>query len=42
VAAMVVAGGEKMEQMLPRYVERIGWGVVAIAVVVIGFLMLRQ
>ena len=42
VAALIVAGGEKMEQMLPRYIERIGWGVVAIAVAVIGYLMLRQ
>ena len=42
VAAMVVAGGEKMEKMLPHYIERIGWAMVAIAVAVIGFLMLRQ
>jgi len=32
VAGLVVAGGERMVELLPRYVERIGWGVVAIAV----------
>lgn len=42
VAALVVAGGEKMQQLLPRYIERIGWGVVVAAVAVIGLLMLRQ
>jgi len=33
VAALIVAGGQRMADMLPRYVERIGWGVVAAAVV---------
>ena len=42
VAALIVAGGEKMEQMLPQYIERIGWGTVTIAVAIIGYLMLRQ
>lgn len=32
VAGLVVAGGERMADLLPRYVERIGWGVVAVAV----------
>ncbi len=32
VAGLVVAGGERMAVLLPRYVERIGWGVVAAAV----------
>jgi len=41
VAGLIVAGGEKMETMLPRYIERIGWGVVAIAVVIGGYFMLR-
>ena len=41
VAGLVVAGGRKMEEMIPRYVERIGWGVVAIAVAVGGYLALR-
>jgi membrane protein YqaA with SNARE-associated domain len=34
VAWLIVAGGERMEAMVQRYVERIGWAVVAIAVVV--------
>jgi hypothetical protein len=42
VAGFIVAGGERMATMLPRYVERIGWGVVSISVVVVGFLMLKE
>jgi len=34
VAGLIVAGGPRMEQMIPRYVERIGWGVVAIVVAI--------
>jgi len=34
VAGLVVAGGERMEEMIPRYVERIGWGVVGLAVAI--------
>lgn len=30
VAGLIVAGGERMAAMLPKYVERIGWAVVAI------------
>ena len=41
VAGLVVAGGQKMEEMIPHYVERIGWGVVAIAGAVGGYLALR-
>jgi membrane protein YqaA with SNARE-associated domain len=41
VAGLIVAGGEKMEVMLPRYIERIGWAVVVIAVVVGGYFTLR-
>ena len=33
VAGLIVAGGERMEAMVPRYVERLGWAVVVIAVV---------
>jgi membrane protein YqaA with SNARE-associated domain len=40
VAGLIVLGGQKMEEMLPRYIERIGWAVVAIAVVIIGYLTL--
>ncbi len=41
VAGLVVAGGERMQEMLPRYVERIGWAVVMLAVAVVGYLMQR-
>lgn len=34
VAGLIVAGGQRMEEMIPQYVERIGWGVVAIAVAI--------
>lgn len=34
VAGLMVAGGETMASMLPRYIERIGWAVVALAVAV--------
>ena len=40
VAGLIVLGGQKMEEMLPRYVERLGWAVVAIAVAIIGYLTL--
>lgn len=33
VAGLVVAGGERMQTLLPKYIERIGWGVVLLAVV---------
>lgn len=42
VAGLIVVGGERMESVLPKYVERIGWGVVAIAVAVAIFLVVRQ
>lgn len=42
VAALVVAGGERMEEMIPRYVERIGWAVVVVAVVIGSLLMLEN
>jgi len=42
VAGLIVAGGEKMEALLPRYIERIGWGVVVIAVAIGGFFALRN
>jgi membrane protein YqaA with SNARE-associated domain len=34
VAGLLVAGGERMEVLVPRYVERIGWVVVLLAVAV--------
>lgn len=42
VAGLIVAGGEKMATMLPRYVERIGWAVVAVAVALGAWLMWRE
>jgi len=42
VAGFIVAGGERMADLLPRYVERIGWAVVVVAVVGVGFLMIRE
>lgn len=41
VAGLIVAGGERMAELLPRYVERLGWAVVLLAVLIIGFFMLR-
>ena len=42
VAGFIVAGGERMATLLPRYVERIGWAVVVVAVVGVGFLMMKE
>ena len=42
VAGLVVAGGERMEALLPKYIERIGWAVVAMAVAIVAYLMLRH
>lgn len=42
VAGFVVAGGERMEALLPKYVERIGWGVVALAVATGAYIALRH
>lgn len=42
VAAFIVVGGERMEKMLPKYIERIGWGVVVLAVLVAAIIMQRQ
>ncbi len=41
VAGLVVAGGERMESLIRQYVERIGWAVVALAVLLGAYLMLR-
>ena len=41
VAWLIVLGGSKMEKLLPRYIEGIGWAVVVVAVAVIGYLMAR-
>ena len=41
VAGLVGAGGERMELLIRQYVERIGWAVVALAVALGAYLMLR-
>ena len=41
VAGLVRLGGERFEESLQKHIERIGWGVVAISVIVIGWLMMR-
>ncbi len=42
VAALIVAGGDKLEVSLSKYIERIGWIVVALAVLVIVYFTVRQ
>jgi membrane protein YqaA with SNARE-associated domain len=37
VAALIVIGGDRFEASLSKYIERIGWIVVALAVVVIAY-----
>ncbi len=32
VAGLIVVGGQRMEELIPKYVERIGWAVLAIVV----------
>ncbi len=34
VAGLIVAGGERMATLLPKYVERIGWAVVLLTVII--------
>ena len=34
VAGLIVAGGQRMADALPKYVERIGWAVVLLAIVI--------
>ena len=41
VAGLVRAGGQRFEDSLQKYVERIGWAVVAIVAVVIAWFMMR-
>jgi membrane protein YqaA with SNARE-associated domain len=42
VAGFVVAGGERMETTIKTYIERIGWGVVVLAVAIGGYLWQQQ
>ena len=39
VAGLIVAGGERMASALPKYVERIGWAVVLLALIAGAFIM---
>jgi membrane protein YqaA with SNARE-associated domain len=41
VAGLVRIGGQRFEDTLSKYVERIGWATVAVTAAVIGWLMLR-
>ena len=41
VAGLVRAGGQRFEDSLQKYVERIGWAVVAIVAVLIAWFMMR-
>ena len=41
VAGLIVAGGQRLETTLRKYVEGLGWAVVGIAGLVIGWLMVR-
>ena len=42
VAGLVRLGGERFESTLAKHIERIGWAVVVVAVIVIGWLMMRD
>lgn len=42
VAGFIVAGGARMETMVRSYIERIGWGVVALALLIGGYVWLGQ
>jgi membrane protein YqaA with SNARE-associated domain len=42
VAGLVRLGGERFETTLSRHIERIGWAVVLLTIVVIGYLMMRE
>ncbi len=42
VAGFVVAGGERMETMVRTYIERIGWGVVVLAVAIGGYVWFQH
>ena len=41
VASLIVWGGDRLETTLQKHVERIGWAVVALVVVIIGWLVVR-
>ncbi len=41
VAGLVYAFGERFEQTMLRYIERIGWAMVVLTIIVIAWLMMR-
>jgi len=41
VASLIIWGGDRLETTLQTHVERIGWAVVALVVVIIGWLVVR-
>ena len=41
VAGVVRVAGERFESQIVKHIERLGWGVVVLSVLVIGYLMLR-
>ena len=41
VSSLIVWGGDRLETTLQEHVERIGWVVVALVAVVIGWLVVR-
>jgi membrane protein DedA with SNARE-associated domain len=42
VAGLIVISGDRVESLLPKYIERIGWTVVAIAVAIAIYLIVRH
>jgi len=42
VAGLVVAGGAPLEAAIPKYVERIGWSVVALVIAIGSYITLRH
>jgi membrane protein YqaA with SNARE-associated domain len=41
VAGIVRVAGERFEDQIVKHIERLGWGVVVLSIIVIGYLMLR-
>ncbi len=42
VAGLVIAGGERIEAMLPKYIERLGWAMVALVVAIGTYMAMRH
>lgn len=41
VAGLVRAGGERFEDSMARHIERVGWAMVVVTAIVIGYFMMR-